>query len=318
MSALLKADQPGLQLSSATGQGLFERTVPRTLVHRAAISEVLLTGIHSTGEHRHRIGAQWSRGHSYYGAVAGRWHDSMLLAETIRQAGLLIGHEVLGIPIGQSFVSKSTSFTITETGARLREGPAHVTLDVTVHDVVRRREQVTAYAYDVTVHRDGEPIGTGSTDAQIITPAVYRRLRGDRLGARPSSRIAKGIRPELVGRTRESDVVLGAEAVNEVRALRADPEHPVLFDHPVDHLPGMVAMEAARQAALAALRCPDALLLACDAEFRKYIEFDSPCLVSVLNPESRPDGRHTAVVEFHQSGEVAAVCRVTLQDGVES
>ncbi|WP_435217425.1 ScbA/BarX family gamma-butyrolactone biosynthesis protein [Streptomyces sp. bgisy034] len=322
MTALIQADRTDFSRIVVNEPDLFECTVPRTLVHRAAISEVLLTGISRSGEDTYRIGAQWSRGHSYYGAVAGRWHDPMLFAETVRQAGLLLAHQVLEIPLGFSFLTEATSFEVAESGARLGRGPAHVVLEVTLHDVVRRRGVVSSYAYDIVAQRDGRRIGSGRLTANCVSSAVYRRLRGDRAEATAPREVPNGINPELVGRTCEFDVVLSAECGSGAHRLRAEPDHPVLFDHPVDHLPGMVLMEAARQAALAALGLPEGLLVACDAEFRKYVEFDSPCLVmtsgAVMDASVPPSGSRHLRVEFHQAGDVAAVCRVTVHDGSET
>ncbi|MER7699606.1 MULTISPECIES: ScbA/BarX family gamma-butyrolactone biosynthesis protein [unclassified Streptomyces] len=317
MTALLQADRPDFRQSEGDEPELFEQTVPRTLVHRAAISEVLLTGVRPCEDDKLRIGAQWSRGHSYYGAVAGRWHDPMLFAEAIRQAGLLLAHEVLAIPLGFSFLTETMSFDITEEGVQLGRGPAHVVLDVSLRDVVRRGNTVSAYAYDVVAHRDGRRVGSGSATAKCVNPAVYRRLRGDYTGATPSRSLPAAMSPELVGRTCEFDVVLAAESRDGSRALRADPDHPVLFDHPVDHLPGMVLMEAARQAALDALRRPEGLLVACDAEFHKYVEFDSPCLISTSEREAAGPGREALSVAFHQGGSPVAGCRVTVSAGSE-
>ncbi|MGW8065169.1 ScbA/BarX family gamma-butyrolactone biosynthesis protein [Streptomyces ziwulingensis] len=317
MTALLQADRSEFSPAvMAAEPELFERTVPRALVHRTAVSEVLLTGVSRCREDVYRIGAQWSRGHSYYGAVAGRWHDPMLFAETIRQAGLLLAHEVLEIPLGFSFLTETMSFEITEEGARLGRRPADVVLEVTLHDVIRRRGVVSAYAYEVVAHRDGRRIGYGRLTANCVSPAVYRRLRGDRAEATAPREVPDGLSPELVGRTCEFDVVLGAECVNGTRPLRAEADHPVLFDHSVDHQPGMVLMEAARQAALAALRVPDGLLIGCDAEFRKYVEFDSPCIVAPSADAVRsPFGARELVVDFHQGGSVAATCVVAVHDG---
>lgn len=316
MTALLQADRLDFIRGEATEPDLFEQAVPRALVHRAAISEVLLTGVRRCSEDTFRVGAQWSRGHSYYGAVAGRWHDPMLLGESIRQVGLLLAHEALGIPLGFSFLTEATSFEATEEGARLGRGPAHVVLDVRLHSVVRRRNVVSAYAYEVVGYRDGRRIGSGRLTANVVSPAVYRRLRGDRAEATAPRELLKGIMPELVGRTCEFDVVLTAKSVGGARELRADTDHPVLFDHPLDHVPGMVLMEAARQSGLAALGLPDALLVGCDAEFHKYVEFDSPCRVSTAAVETDvPAARHALTVQFHQAESLVAACRVTLHDG---
>ncbi|MEE1941972.1 ScbA/BarX family gamma-butyrolactone biosynthesis protein [Streptomyces sp. TRM 70361] len=313
MTAVLQADRLDFIRVDITEPELFRQAVPRALVHRAAISEVLLTGIRRCGEDAFRVGAQWSRGHSYYGAVAGRWHDPMLFAESIRQVGLLLAHEALGIPLGFSFLTKTMSFDVNEEEVRLGRGPAHVVLEVTLHDVVRRRNVVSAYAYDVVGYRDGRRIGWGSVTANCVSASIYHRLRGDRAGATAPRDLPSGISPELVGRTCEFDVVLSADFDNGTRELRADADHPVLFDHPLDHIPGMVLMEAARQAGLAALGLPDALLVGCGAEFHRYVEFDPPCHVSVVSADvDEADRRKMLRVEFEQAGSLAAACEVAL------
>jgi hypothetical protein len=311
MSALLQADRPSLEAAQQRGHELFEQTVPRSLVHRAAVSEVLLTGWQTTHDVYH-LGAQWSRGHSYYGSVDRRWHDPMLFAETIRQACLLLAHKALDVPMGFSFLTESTAFEVAEEGVRLSQParPAHVVLDMRLSDVKRRAGAVNAFAYDVVAHRDGEWLGSGRLRGKCTSQAVYRRLRGDRIEARPPRAVVEPVAPRLVGRDCEFDVVLGASADAGVHPLRIDGEHPVLFDHPVDHVPGMVLMEAARQAALLALGAPQGLLVACEAQFSRYVEFHTPCLVSTDEPERDDRGRRTLTVRFHQDGTEAGTCRV--------
>ncbi|WP_237720288.1 ScbA/BarX family gamma-butyrolactone biosynthesis protein [Streptomyces xiaopingdaonensis] len=290
---------------------LFEQSVPRRLVHRDAVSEVLLTGFRrSSGIFR--VGVQWPRGHSYYGAVAGRWHDPMLFAEGIRQVGLFLAHQELDVPLGSHFVTDNTWFTMTEKGARLADGPANIVLEVAFSEVVRRRGSVTAYAYDVTAYRDGERIGAGHLSAQVIADRIYRRLRGDRLGARPPAGVPSAVSPRLVGRSTGFDVVL---APGTPTVLRVDASHPVLFDHPVDHVPGMVLLEAARQKALAELGRPEGLLTDCAAAFTRYVEFNSPCLVKSSPPRRKAAGQYELAVDFEQEGAVVGSCRVGIEEG---
>ncbi|WP_055694258.1 ScbA/BarX family gamma-butyrolactone biosynthesis protein [Streptomyces prasinopilosus] len=311
MNALLQADRPYFGKPEECGPELFEQTVPRTLVHRAAVSEVLLTGWQTVHD-EHRLGAQWSRAHSYYGSVDGRWHDPMLFAETIRQACLLLAHEALDVPLGFGFLTESTAFEVDEERLRLSRPahPAHVVLDMRLSHIKRRGGVVSSYAYDVVAHRDGERLGSGRLRGKCTSQAVYRRLRGERIGAGPPHTAIAPVDPRLVGRDDESDVVLGASAGAGAHPLRIVADHPVLFDHPVDHVPGMVLMEAARQAGLLALGAPHGLLVACEAQFRRYVEFHIPCLVATDEPEHDGGGRHTVTVRFLQDGSEAGSCRV--------
>ncbi|MCT4356215.1 A-factor biosynthesis protein [Streptomyces sp. Je 1-79] len=273
-----------------------------------------MTGVRYGIDALHQVCAQWPRGHSYYGPVSGRWHDPMIFAETIRQACMLLGHQSLGIPMGHNFLTTTHSFAVTAEGARLSDHPADVLLEVALHDIVRRGRNVSSFACSIKAHRDGEPIGVGGSAGSCVPPAVYRRLRGERLGAAPCRDIPPPVAPELVGRRNASDVVL-SRVDGEVCRLRFDTSHPILFDHPVDHVPGMVVMEAARQAAILTTGLPAGLLLACSAHFRRYVEFDSPCLVVPSAPEETAPGTYDLSVEFHQDGSLVGSCRVTLFDG---
>jgi hypothetical protein len=81
----------------------FSTTVARQLVHRCAVSEVLLTDWCQRGADVFVCAAQWSRSHSFYRVRQGR-HDPLLLAETIRQVGLLLCHEAYQMPPEHRFV----------------------------------------------------------------------------------------------------------------------------------------------------------------------------------------------------------------------
>ncbi|MFD5103292.1 ScbA/BarX family gamma-butyrolactone biosynthesis protein [Streptomyces albidochromogenes] len=302
-------DQADLS-SSVEAPELFLQTVPRTLVHRAAVSEVLVTGIQRIDADHFRVGAQWPRSHSYYGPVANRWHDPMLLAESIRQALLLISHQAYDVPIGYQFLSHTVAHDMTAEGALLTGRPAHVLLDVRCSDIKRRGRTVSAYSAQIESRRDGRVIGSGAVTMACMAPAVYSRVRGDKAQSSPQRALPEAVTPELVGRRRTSDVVICATGVERVWTLRTDQNHPVLFDHPVDHVPGMVLMEAARQAALAVLQEPEGLAVACDATFDQYVEFDSACLVTANTEPAEMAGPRTVSVRFDQGGATVATCRV--------
>lgn len=313
MSARRQSYLPDLTRRRGSAE-LFQQTVPRALVHRSAVSEVLVTGVRHGNDGVHHVGAQWSRAHSYYGPVSGRWHDPMIFAETIRQACVLLAHQTLDIPLANPFLTTTHSFTILAGGAQLTDQPADVLLEVSLHDVVRRGGNVSAFASSIDAFREGEPIGIGKSSANCVSPSVYKRLRGPRFGAAPSGEVPAPLPHELVGRSRPSDVVLGRSHYEGTWVLRAEPSHPILFDHPVDHVPGMVLMEAARQAALLTVGCPDGLLVSCAAKFCKYVEFDVPCIVSSSPPHEAAPGRHELTVTFHQAEYLVGSCQVTVLD----
>ncbi|MDI6413506.1 AfsA-related hotdog domain-containing protein [Streptomyces albus] len=85
--------------------------------------------------------------------------------------------------------------------------------------------------------------------------------------------------------------------------LNPDPDHPILFDHGGDHVPGMVLLEAARQAACALL-VPGTTLIPTrvSTAFHRYAEFGAPCWVEAAPMPAQPSGALGVLVTGHQSG----------------
>jgi 2-oxo-3-(phosphooxy)propyl 3-oxoalkanoate synthase len=278
----------------------FQQTVPRLLVHRAAVSEVFITDLRIADERTSHIGAQWPRAHSFFGPKM-QLHDPMLLAETIRQATLVVAHQAFGVAHDAHFVLLELTYDVHEEGLRLGQGPANVTLVGHVTDVRRRKNSVAGMSLEYDCYRDGERVAGGTVRWRCVSGASYARVRGDHHNAgHTSATEPTPVAPHLVGRHHESDVVLGASPLPDTWLLRVDTGHPVMFDHMVDHVPGMMVVEAARQAAQLLTGRPD-LVPACGAfKYARYIELDEPCIVRA---ESCGDGVVTVI--FEQSGSVA-------------
>ncbi|MFI1970048.1 hypothetical protein BLA24_18495 [Streptomyces cinnamoneus] len=302
-------------------------TVPREFVHRAAVAEVLLTGWRREGEDRFLVTAQWPRGHSFFTPVAGaggRRHDPMLVTETIRQVGSLIAHAEFDVPLGYQFLMWDLSVTTHPERLAVGPVPAELVLEVRCSDVRRRAGTLAGLRYDVVLRRDGAIAATGNASYTCASPEVYRRLRGNREPGLPT-RTAPAVPPELVGRHSSFDVVLApaaspaggpADASAAGRAgrwlLRAEGDHPVLFDHPVDHIPGMVLLEAARQASAALAPAASAVTPASfTSSFHRYAELDLPCWIEAERDEPDAAGAFVSRVSGHQDGEPVFSCTIT-------
>ncbi|MFE2286527.1 ScbA/BarX family gamma-butyrolactone biosynthesis protein [Streptomyces sp. NPDC059443] len=312
---------------NGTGYSGLTTTVPREYVHRAAVSEVLLTGWepaadspppHPTDHPAHHGGlasagppggpaghhdsfvvrSQWPRGHSLFSQTDG-YQDPMLLIESVRQIGSLLSHAEFEVPFGHQFLMWDMSFSTTPELLMAGPAPAEVELRTVCRDVVRRGRTLAGMRYDVTALVDGVALATAGAAFSCTSPAVHRRLRGDRPTG--TDRVpGLPIDPALIGRTDTAHVVL-AEDPTAVRdhqwELRVDSTHPIFFDHPVDHVPGMVLLEAARQAAHASTGLPDALVLGLDSNFARYVELDEPCRIEA-NP-GLPDALGEILVQVH-------------------
>lgn len=264
-------------------------TVPRQLVHRAAVAEVFLTGWAVLDDSRTRVHAQWPRAHSFYTPRQGHY-DPLLVAETIRQAGVLVAHCVYDVSLEQRFLMRDLYYSARREHLAVGDRPADLELELAFTERRGAGGRFSA-RFTVTARRDGHVVATGGAAFSCVSPAAYHRLRGRRPSLSPTPRLADPCAPLSVGRTSESDVVLAQTNSPRRWELRVDTGHPILFDHPNDHVPGMVLMEAARQVSIAASGVGGCRLpLSMRTDFHRYAEFDSPCWLSAEPVENDPDG----------------------------
>ncbi|MFB0631829.1 ScbA/BarX family gamma-butyrolactone biosynthesis protein [Streptomyces sp. AB3(2024)] len=289
-------------------------TVPKELVHRASVAEVLLTDWERVDHSRFAVSAQWPRSHSFFTPIAGTYHDPLMCVETIRQIGSLLGHAEFGVPFGQHFLLWDLSVTVVPEHLQVSRTPASLDIDVSCTEVRRRNGDLGGLNYEAVVHRAGHVVATGRVSYTCTTPAVYRRIRPPHTllpGHKPLPLTAP-VAPQSVGRVSPTDVVLSPTGTPDRWQLRVDSLHPILFDHPVDHVPGMVLLEAARQAASAALGRSSLLPLNISGDFKRYAELDVPCFIEAERlHDGAPGGEETVVVTGHQDGHLVFGSTVT-------
>ncbi|OEJ22424.1 hypothetical protein BGK67_33310 [Streptomyces subrutilus] len=285
------------------------------MVHRAAVAEVMLTDWRRESDTRFRVEAQWPRSHSFFTPIDGEHYDPLMASETIRQIGYLLAHAEFGVPFGYQFLLWDLSLSVEPEHLQVRQTPASLDIEVNCTNVKRRGSGTLAgLRYDTLIRRDGHLVATGSVSFTCTGPTAYQRVRaqhalnGDQLPLPLTAPAA----PQSVGRTSPVDVVLSPLGQPNRWRLRVDTRHPVLFDHPVDHVPGMVLIEAARQASAAALKRTSLLPLSLAGDFRRYVELGVPCEINaVVMPRQLPDARHTVLVTGHQNGELCFSATVT-------
>ncbi|MFE4667306.1 ScbA/BarX family gamma-butyrolactone biosynthesis protein [Streptomyces sp. NPDC056716] len=290
----------------------FTTTVPKEYVHRAAVAEVLLTRWLRVDESRFIASAQWPRTHSYFTSPCGQHYDSTLVAETIRQVGTLVSHAEYGVPLNTHFILNSLQYTCDPEQLRVLGTPAELSLSVTCSKLRRKGGQLAGLDVAVDIVRDGKPVGSGVAKATILRQEVYRRIRGARLTPGPDAGppLAEPIEPALVDRRYAPDVVLSPGDAPRRWLLRADRRHPILFEHPNDHVPGMVLLEAARQ--VTRLLAPGSTPMASENTFERYVELDTPCEIEAEEHESPDPAVKIVSVRATQDGRTAFTSTITL------
>ncbi|MFG2680439.1 ScbA/BarX family gamma-butyrolactone biosynthesis protein [Streptomyces sp. NPDC048392] len=297
-------------------------TVPREYVHRAAVSEVLLTGWEHEGpaDDGDRGGfvvrAQWPRCHSLFASDHG-YQDPMLLVESVRQTGSLLAHAEFDVPFGYQFLMSDLSVTADPELFRADAVPTDIEMRTRCRDVVRRGRSLREMRYDVTVRRGSGAWATASAAFRCMSPDVYRRLRGERPTVCDRTP-PPALDPAAVRHGSPRHVLLGepAPATPGRWELRVDTAHPTYFDHPTDHIPGMVLLEAARQAAHAVTGLPRALLSGVRADFARYAEFDAPCWITAAVEERGTGGDLLVRVRGSQEDETVFTADLVLRPRV--
>ena len=275
----------------------FESTVPRRHVHRQAISEVFLTDcVRGPGPDRFVLGAQWPRLHGFYRSRAGRY-DPMLLAETLRQCVIYLAHTRYRVSLGQRFVMQTIEITAELERLVIGAGAAEVTITAVVSDVRRRGSQVTALSAALEFTIAGRRVGSGRGRTAVLTAEEYDTVRWGAGGPRTLGPVPgrTPVDPTAVGVQVVGDVVVGATARPARWRVLPDLSHPVLFAHPSDHLPGMLVLEAARQAVRAECGAPEADPVLISAQFHRFVELDVPAEMVVSGVEKEPAGAHVVL-----------------------
>jgi 2-oxo-3-(phosphooxy)propyl 3-oxoalkanoate synthase len=269
----------------------WDHTIDRALVHRDSVAEVLLTDLIKVSDTEFRVAAQWPRSHRVYRPDGNGRHDPMLILETIRQTGLALSHFGFGIGSEQRSVMRDVSFELDpKNEPRALLSATNLDIAVTCRDLIQRGKGLRGMTVELSFAADGLAFATGSGTIRWLSKSSYAALRAragvvkldwDQLRwttttpptARSSIRAA-------------ADGLLAAEAQpGDRRRLVVPLDHPVYFDHPLDHAPGMLLIDAAWQA-LVEQRGDGARLVSCTMTCPAFTELGIDTDV-VLTPLSR-------------------------------
>lgn len=291
-------------------------TISRHLAHRCAVAEVFVTSLERTGADDFLVGAQLPRMHAFYGDRRAPWdieYDPMLVMESARQAAIALVHEYLGVPQDFGFIVRTFNGAVAPgDGWRIGLAPADLVMSVQITRRHLRGEVLHGVDMVLDIECGGTPLMIVDGSFTWVPPTRWTALRNgyrDSIGmGEYGEPLPLGARaePAVVGRSDSRNVVIGPvrHTAEEVAAdLVVDTGHPILFDHPLDHVPGTLLLEAARQAVTAMPSVPPRRLLGVSSSFDRFVELDSRTEAVVQSSESIPGQLDC---EIRQCGAVAA------------
>ncbi len=299
------------------GAGNQSRRVAPELVHKRVVAEAFVTSVaaHANGWTAH---ARLPGRHSFHADSVGRqsgYYDPLLVLEALRQGCIAASHLLYDVPLDFHYTVRYYDFSVLDLAA-LESGPE--SLDVEFNTVVRkefrRGDHAQVNGLDVAAIA-----ARGGTKAMELFGAfgwmpeeAWQRMRaGSRWEPVPQPSATD---PLTVGRTRSANVVIGKPVQlsgdgSTCAPIVVDIHNPTFFDHPLDHLPGGLILEACRQLSLAdlgprAAKTVGPSRLRCD--FHSFAEMDAVSSVAltpaddalVFRGEVNQSGQTRATVEL--------------------
>ncbi|WP_072752817.1 AfsA-related hotdog domain-containing protein [Rhodococcus maanshanensis] len=274
------------------------------------------------------------RNHSYFSDHRGTaaTYDPMLLIEVFRQVAIYYAHTFAGADRSQKFIFGSADFEIIDRETfRIGTCPGHCTIIAEVVNEKTRDGVVTGLTLEMTAYIEGKVAAREAMAYQWMPAEVWTRIRcrgRNSLGLPdmheiPNATPVARMRPGAVGRHNPRNAILANPTFDtaEISAVTViDTNHPSLFDHALDHVPGMLQFEAARQIAMAAANASLGLdtnrmvMHQLEISFEKFGEFELETIAHAV-VETDPDGKGAviAAIRITQGDEAIATGRVHLQ-----
>ncbi len=304
-----------------------DHSVDQSLVHRHAAEESFVTQLRQD-RGLFRATARVPASHPYWGdhpAHPGSV-DPVLLLEICRQVALAASHRFHSVPVETKFILSHQSIEVDGSRILGTADMAHVSVTATPVGLRHRGDDLTQLDLVLSVEHAGEKIATGRIGLVLRSPERYAALRlrareGEPLSStsEPAPQTTGTLAGSLsVGRGDPDNVVLlDPETLpSGVQALLHVPRtHPSIFDHPQDHLPGMLLVEGARQVAHLALSSQPGsdetggTALSIAARYLFFGELETPVLLTASDPSPTPSG---LAVEVTANQQGRTICEISL------
>lgn len=289
------------------------------------MGEVFVADSAQTGDGTYAVAVQVPRAHSLWFDRSPPFHDPLAAVEAGRQATFIVAHRHLGVATGLPASLQEIEFDV-EDLARFRDdgSPLEGVFHVRLRDAFESDTVVAGMRFTADLSSGGRSAMTIGGQLTFISPEDYETLRVAQRARKPLAdgppRRPRPVDPALVGRRDERNVVI-SDPARETAGWRAsiivDQRHPAFFDHPQDHMPGPLIVEAYHQTALVAamregaLDAPLAAITRCRGEFTDFGEHEGlvDCVASVT---AAGDGQAQLTAVLEQFGTPIAAADLTL------
>jgi len=299
-----------------------EQHATRTLTHKRFPENVLLAEIHACADDHFRCVGRIPSDHRFFndcGRVPG--NDILFYTEVGRQASLAVTHAFLDVGPDDVFIFERSEAAVTDAVWRISQQPSldSVVIEIKVRETVRRKNKaVNRVVADHVMFVGDEVVFRGTGTWTVQSAALFKRLR--RTAEAGSSAPEEHPDPQ---QPYPSNVVITSprdleDGTGISTSLIVNRAHPYFFDHPCDHVPGMLLLEGCAQLALgavaqsAAASSARAAVMAYDMDFTQFVECTLPTTLTARPVSSSGPLAPSIEIIVSQRGVMAGVARLTV------
>lgn len=321
MTSSMQLVTPRFDFDSAFDRLNFSRTIDKTLVHRRALAEVFITDFEISGRDRYLVAAQLPVGHAYYNDSTTDFHDPLAIIEACRQAALVVSHQYYGVPKDWSFIFRKAKVHIGNTDSTtISNGRMIVGINIT--KTFEKDGYLTGIIGDFIVEIEGNRVGEFVGSLSFLPSALLGQMRAQSRSNKqvPIDTYISPLAPlpsKNAARTWTRNIVIG-RTTRDTYEIVDRRNNRALIDHEVDHISGMVILEACRQAAIATvLEETDELyctVTSYQIEFLEFAEHEFPTLCKVHLMDI-VDGVAQTHIEILQQNQILASAQIDLVKG---
>lgn len=303
-------------------------TVDRRFAHKQSTEQVFINDVARDGETLVALG-ELPKMHRFFNDFATPRYDALLIAEFVRQGVEVIAHALLDVPVTSQFVLRAVELQLIAPHASVISDRAARVVIAFPGRHVRRNRSGMAYAAHGPVYCfiDGRPAARLGGTVGFMTCDAYRELRTEsgqaRLGV-PVGSVAAS-EPQTVGRQFRENVFVGQVRglPREATCLVVPTPHPAFFDRPLDHYPGMMVAEAARQLATISVSADAGIPISsvrtdyAALDFVSFAELHTPPSLKVVDWTDLGGGTEL-VVTAQQGARITSMCRFRMFHDITS
>lgn len=242
-----------------------QHLIERSLIHKTSQTQVLLVSAERKSDGSLELGVALSPGHPFAPTIP--TGSTLLGIELMRQCAIAFAHLAAGVPRGWAFLMNELTFTWEGESVPTRREHFDGHVNVSLHAVKMRREEVSDLQLKAAYVSGGVILGSGCGDLSCLPPRAYQAIRRN---APPVTNVDTGPHGTVL-----ADICQDAAAL-EAR-LVWNRQDQFIFDHPSDHLSGMLLASGLLQVHQL-LTGSQALALSLRCE--TFGEYDAPVLVS--------------------------------------